>query len=177
MEPPTARRHASATYPSRRGRRGQGARPLRGSLPSVRALFVGRGDRKKTGLCGGMPCATNSSTKTLPDPKGHAEGPSSSARLIWGCWCRLRRSFSNSVQLSNLPPYSAFLAFFCRAPRGGPRGCRRSLAERSLKYPSYTNFRDRRPGAGLLIQTNRSILSGRLERIGLLILAGRYIDL
>ena len=106
-----------------------------------------------------MPCATNSSTKTLPDPKGHAEGPSSSARLIWGCWCRLRRSFSNSVQLSNLPPYSAFLAFFCRAPRGGGRGCRRSLAERSLKCPSYTNFTDRRWGAGLLIQTNR--ITGR----------------
>ena len=122
----------------------------------MRTLYAGRGDRKMTGLCGGMPCATNSSTKTLPDPKGHAEGPSSSARLIWGCWCRLRRSFSNSVHLSNLPPYSAFLAFFCRAPRGGPRGCRRSLVERSLKYPSYTNFRDRRPGAGLLIQTNRS---------------------
>ena len=106
-----------------------------------------------------MPCATNSSTKTLPDPKGHAEGPSSSARLIWGCWCRLRRSFSNSVHLSNLPPYSAFWAFLCRAPRGGARGCRRSLAERSVKYPSYTNFTDRRPGAGLLIQTNRRATS------------------
>ena len=102
-----------------------------------------------------MPCATNSSTKTLPDPKGHAEGPSSSARLIWGCWCRLRRSFSKVWETRNLPPYSAFLAFFCRAPRGGARGCRRSLAERSLKYPSYTNLRDRKMGAGLLIQTNR----------------------
>ena len=39
---------------------------------------------------------------------------------------------------------------------------RRPLAERSLNYPSYTNFRDRRPGAGLLIQTNRNA-AGALE--------------
>ena len=140
---------------SSRSPRAGGKAPPR--VTSVRgALYVGRGDRKKTGLCGGMPCATNSSTKTLPDPKGDAEGPSSSARLIWGCWCHLRRSFSKVSQLSIYPLLSAFLAFFCRAPRGGARGCRRSLAERSLRYPSYTNFTDRRPGAGLLIQTNRS---------------------
>ena len=124
---------------SSRSPRAGGKAPPR--VTSVRgALYVGRGDRKKTGLCGGMPCATNSSTKTLPDPKGDAEGPSSSARLIWGCWCHLRRSFSKVSQLSIYPLLSAFLAFFCRAPRGGPRGCRRSLAERSLRYPSYTNF-------------------------------------
>ena len=29
---------------------GRGQRPLRGSLPSVRALYVGRDDRKKTGF-------------------------------------------------------------------------------------------------------------------------------
>ena len=142
---------------SSRSPRAGGKAPPR--VTSVRgALYVGRGDRKKTGLCGGMPCATNSSTKTLPDPKGDAEGPSSSARLIWGCWCHLRRSFSKVSQLSIYPLLSAFLAFFCRAPRGGARGCRRSLAERSLKCPSYTNFTDRRWGAGLLIQTNRMSL-------------------
>ena len=107
----------------------------------------------------GLPMRVPSSTqlkKRLHWPAYDPWTAHASARLIWGCWCRLRRSFSKTVQLSNLPPYSAFLEFFCRGPRGGPCGCRRSLAERSLKYPSYTNFRDRRPGAGLLIQTNRS---------------------
>ena len=54
-----------------------------------------------------------------------------------------------------LPRYSTFLEFFGKGTQGGPCECSRPLAERSLRYPSYTNFRDRRPGAGLLIQTNR----------------------
>ena len=58
-------------------------------------------------------------------------------------------------QVANLPRYSTFLEFFGKGTQGGPCECSRPLAERSLRYPSYTNFRDRRPGAGLLIQTNR----------------------
>ena len=78
-----------------------------------------------------------------------------SARLIWGCWCGLRRRFSKVSQVANLPRYSTFLEFFGKGTQGGPCECSRPLAERSLRYPSYTNFRDRRWGAGLLIQTNR----------------------
>ena len=59
-------------------------------------------------------------------------------------------------QVANLPRYSAFLEFFSKGTQGGPCECSRPLAERSLKYPSYTNFTDRRWGAGLLIQTNRN---------------------
>ena len=76
-------------------------------------------------------------------------------RLIWGCWCDLRRSFSKMGQVANLPRYSTFLEFFGKGTQGGPCECSRPLAERSLKYPSYTNLRDRKMGAGLLIQTNR----------------------
>jgi hypothetical protein len=41
----------------------------------VRALYVGRGDRKKTGFWWHAVCDA-AEHKTLPDPRGDAEGPS-----------------------------------------------------------------------------------------------------
>ena len=93
----------------------------------------------------------------LPWPRYDPWTAHASARLIWGCWCNLRRGFSKVSQVANLPRYSTFLEFFGKGTQGGPCECSRPLAERSLRYPSYTNFRDRREGAGLLIQTNRSL--------------------
>ena len=95
-----------------------------------------------------------------PRAAGQLRGPSrgSCARPPWilGLFAA-RASWSAAWPDTNIQvgTNSQFTPPLDRGTQGGPCGCSRPLAERSLKYPSYTNLRDRKMGAGLLIQTNR----------------------
>ena len=119
-----------------------------------------------------MPCATPPSIKTLPDQRGHAEGPSCQRTGWLGPLGPFPPSFLArpvSLKLNTTcrqikafcpPTLGIFGTFFFvegsaeEGPLVTPQRFRRHRGW--LRYPSYTNFTDRRWGAGLLIQTNRS---------------------